>query len=147
MLKKKLLFLTRVGRDQCIKSVDTTPMKGRTQDRITESRRDLHGKISHVVTTREARGNNSFLHDQLMASSRINDNYCVTKLQPRLLDGSPSPQTRQTMNTQSDLNVNCHVAKAVYTAPGLSQKKDVNPGAADCYLRNCKLKSVKVFLV
>ena len=30
-----------------------------------------------------------------------------------------------------------------YTAPGLSQRKDISPGVADCHLKNCKLKSVK----
>ena len=39
--------------------------------------------------------------------------------------------------------VNCHVAKVVYTAPGLSQKKDVSPGVAGCHLKNFKLKYVK----
>ena len=47
------------------------------------------------------------------------------------------------MNTQLNLNVNCHVVTDVYTAPGLSQRKDISPGVADCHLKNCKLKSVK----
>ena len=47
------------------------------------------------------------------------------------------------MNTQLDLNVNYHVANAVHTAPGLSQRKDVSPGVADCYQKEYKLKYVK----
>ena len=35
--------------------------------------------------------------NQPMASSRISDNYCVTKLQTRLLAGSQSPVTRKTL--------------------------------------------------
>ena len=42
-----------------------------------------------------------------------------------------------------NLNVNCHVAKPVHTAPGLSQKKEISPGLADCYLKEHKLKYVK----
>ena len=45
------------------------------------------------------------------------------------------------MDTQ--LNVSYPVAKAVYSAPGLSQRKDISPGVADCHLKNCKLKYVK----
>ena len=62
-------------------------------------------------------------------------------LQGRLLAGSPSV-SRQTMNFVN-LNVNCHVAKPVHTAPGLSQKKELSPGLADCYLKEHKLKYVK----
>ena len=47
------------------------------------------------------------------------------------------------MNTQLNLNVNCHVVTDVYTASGLSQRKDISPGVADCHLKNCKLKFVK----
>ena len=62
-------------------------------------------------------------HDQPRASSCINDNYCVAKLQTRLLAGS----TPQTLNTGSKLNVKLPVASHVHTAPGHSQKKEV-PG-------------------
>ena len=47
------------------------------------------------------------------------------------------------MNTLLNLNVNCHVAKVVYSVSGLSQRKGVSPGTADCYQRNYKLKHVK----
>ena len=62
-------------------------------------------------------------------------------LQGRLLAGSPSVP-RQTMNFVK-LNVNCHVAKPVHNVPGLSQKKELSPGLADCYLSENKLKYVK----
>ena len=78
-------------------------------------------------------------HDQPRASSRINDNYCLTKLQPRLLAGS----ILQTINTGLNLNVKLPVASHVHSAPGHSQKKELSPGSAGCHYKNCKLKSVK----
>ena len=78
-------------------------------------------------------------HDQPRASSRINDNYCVTKLQTRLLAGS----TPQTLNTGSKLNVKLPVASHVHTALGHSQKKELSPGSAGCHCKNYKIKSVK----
>ena len=78
-------------------------------------------------------------HDHPRASSRINDNYCVTKLQTRLLAGS----TPQTLNTGSKLNVKLPVASHVHTAPGHSQKKELSPGSAGCHCKNYKIKSVK----
>ena len=59
-------------------------------------------------------------------------------LQERLLTGSPSVP-RQIIDF---LNVNYHVAKFVHTAPGPSQKKQLSPGLADCYLKESKLKYV-----
>ena len=59
----------------------------------------------------------------------------------RLLAGSSSV-SKQTMNFVK-LNVNCHVAKPVHTASGLSQKKELSPGVAGCYLKENKLKYVK----
>ena len=76
--------------------------------------------------------------DQQRASSRINDNYCVTKLQTRLLVGSPLPS-----QTIDNLNVKFHVVSNVYSAPGHSQKKELSPGSAGCYCKSYKLKSVK----
>ena len=70
---------------------------------------------------------------------RINDNYCVTKLQTRLLAGS----IPQTINTGLNLNVKLPVASHVHSAPGHSQKRELSPGSAGCHYRNCKLKSVK----
>ena len=122
--------------------VGTTHMNVKTRGGLTE----IQGRINQLG--RLSAGDRRKVappvthHDQPRASSRINDNYCVAKLQTRLLAGSSTP-TRQTMNTQVFANVNCHVATPVYTAPGLSQKKDVSPGVADCHLKRCKLKSVK----
>ena len=143
MLRKRSLPLTKVGLHLSTRNVDITRTRGRTLSWITEGRNDQHGRIFHVVITRKAKGNSSFLHDQPRASSRINDNHCVPRVQLRLLAGGLSPPTRQTMNTQLNLNVNCHVVTDVYTAPGLSPRKDISPGVADCHLKNCKLKSVK----
>ena len=78
-------------------------------------------------------------HDQPRASSRISDNYCVTKLQTRLLAGS----TPQTIDTCIKSNVKLPVVSHVHTAPGHSQKRELSPGSAGCYCKNYKLKSVK----
>ena len=75
-------------------------------------------------------------------ASRINDNYCVTKLQNRLLAGS----IPQTINTGLDLNVKLPVASHVHSAPGDSQKRELSPGSAGCHYKNCKLKPEKCFL-
>ena len=77
-------------------------------------------------------------HDQPRASSRINDNHCVTKLQTRLLAGG-IPQ-EQTIDT---LNVNFPVVQVATTVPGHSQKKELSPGPAGCYYKESKLKFVK----
>ena len=78
-------------------------------------------------------------HDQPRASSGINDNYCVAKLQTRLLAGS----IPQTINTGLKLNVKLPVASHVHTAPGHSQKRELSPGSAGCHYKSYKLKSVK----
>ena len=78
-------------------------------------------------------------HDQPRASSRINDNYFVNSLQEGLLAGSKTLSQENILNT-----VKCHVVKVVYSAPGHSQKRELSPGSAACYLqRNHKLKYVK----
>ena len=143
MLRRKSHLLTRVGGHLSTRSVYFTRTRERNLGRIADNRTDQHGRTSHGVTIRRARGNNSFLRDQPRASSRTNDNHCVLRVQPRLLAGSLSPLPRRTMNTQLKLNVNCHVVTGVYTAPGPSQRKDISPGVSDCHLKNYKLKSVK----
>ena len=111
---------------------------------ITESRTDQHGRTSlHMVKAEGVKENTSTHPDQPRASSHINDNYCVDKLQGGLLAGSKVSTPRQTLNTCLNLNVNCHVAKVVHSVSGLSQRKDVSPGTTDCYQRNYKLKHVK----
>ena len=77
-------------------------------------------------------------HDLPRASSRTNDNYCMTKLQTRLLAGrTPQAQTRDILTVKSP------VVLTATSAPGQSQKKDLSPGPADCHYLKCKLKSVK----
>ena len=45
--------------------------------------------------------------------------------------------------TINSLNVNCHVANLVHTAPGHSQRRELSPGSAGCYVIQEKLKYVK----
>ena len=79
-----------------------------------------------------------FHPDLPRASSRINDSYCITKLQRRLL--ARSNTFTQTIDT---LNVKLPVVHHVTTVPGQSQKKDLSPGPVNCQSKECKLKSVK----
>ena len=105
----------------------------------TRRERNRHGRILGRVHTGNLEERQPTIHhDQPRASSRINDNYCVTKLQARLLAGS-SPPTQ----TIDILNVKPHVVTNVHTAPGHSQKRELSPGSAGCYYKGCKLKSVK----
>ena len=103
----------------------------------TPDLRNPHGKPLAGSSSREVEDVPPPHHDQPRASSRINDNYCVTKLQPRLLAGS----IPQTINTGLNLNVKLPVASHVHSAP--SQKRELSPGSAGCHYKNCKLKSVK----
>ena len=73
--------------------------------------------------------------DQPRASSRINDNYCVTKLQARLLARSPLPS-----QTIDNLNVKFHVVSNVYSAPRHPQNRELSPGSAGGYCKSYKLK-------
>ena len=80
-----------------------------------------------------------FHPDLPRASSHINDSYCITKLQRRLL-------ARSNILTQTidSLNVKFPVVPHVTTVPGQSQKKDLSPGPINCQYKECaKLKSVK----
>ena len=125
-----------------ITKVGTTLMKGKIRGRLTGTPdlRNPHGKPLAGSSSREVEDvPPPSHHDQPRASSRINDNYCVTKLQPRLLAGS----IPQTINTVLNLNVKLPVASHVHSAPGHSQKRELSPGSAGCHYKNCKLKSVK----
>ena len=125
-----------------ITKVGTTLMKGKTRGRLTgiPDLRNPHGKLLAGNSSREVEDVPPPSHrDQPRASSRINDNYCVTKLQPRLLAGS----IPQTINTGLNLNVKLPVATHVHSVPGHSQKRELSPGSAGCHYKNCKLKSVK----
>ena len=120
-----------------------TLMRGRIGDQINDRTRKTtsqHGRTLGRVSTGNLEAKLQVtLHDQPRASSRINDNYCVTKLQARLLAGSPTP--RETINIHS--NVNFHVVPTVHTAPGHSQKRKLSPGSAGCYCKEDRLKNVK----
>ena len=76
-------------------------------------------RANHLTTPR----------DQPRASSPINDNQCVFKSQEGLLAGSLVTEQRQYKDTFVKLNVVNHA----HTAPGLSQKKEISPGVADCH--------------
>ena len=125
-----------------ITKVGSTLMKGKTRGRLTGTPdlRNPPGKPLAGNSSREAEDVPPLSHhDQPRASSRINDNYCVTKLQTRLLAGS----IPQTINTGLNLNVKLPVASHVHSAPGHSQKRELSPGSAGCHYKSCKLKSVK----
>ena len=122
--------------------VGTTLMKevirGQRVGRIL-SRINLPGRTSGEGSSGKAKERLSVIpHDQPRASSRINDNHCVDRVQTRLLAGSQPPG--QTINTLLHQNVNFPVAKVVHSAPGLSQKKEVSPGMSDCYMKEYKIK-------
>ena len=112
-----------------------------------QSRRDLHGRILGSVSLDEVGARTLTFHRVLPRASRLtNDSYCIISSQSRLLAGNFC--TGQTINTLSKQPVNLNVVNVVPSAPGHSQKKEISPGSADCYiLKDHKLKYVKVFLV
>ena len=111
-------------------------IKGRTGS-LPTSRIDQHVRILARDIIRKPEANlPSIPHDQPRASSPINDNYCVDKLQEELLAGSQPSIPRQTMNTQLNSHVNFHVLKVDHAAPGHSQRKEISPGAAVCYQKS-----------
>ena len=120
-----------------------TLMRGQTGGRIngrTRKQTNQRGRILGRVGTENLEAKFPITHcDQPRSSSRINDNYCVIKLQAWLLAGSSTP--RQTIDT--DLNVHFHVEKVAHSASRHSQKRDLSPGSAVCYYKECKLKYVK----
>ena len=84
----------------------------------------------------EARALN-FHHDLPRASSLTNDNHCITRSQDRLVTGSL--YTEQTMNTFFKQPVNLNVVNVVPSAPGHSQKRELNPRAASLQILISKL--------
>ena len=121
-----------------VSTIHTSDLRKSTPTR-TLGLRNQHGRPLERSSTGKGRDTLPLTPPDLpRASSCINDNYCVTKLQTRLL--ARSPQEDQTVNLS---NVNFHVVPVVTSAPGHSQKKDLSPGQADCYYSKCKLKSVK----
>ena len=112
-------------------------MKDRTLGRIN-SRTGQLGRICPILSVgRITRASNSIPHVRPRVSSSTNGNQCVSQLKPLLLAGSP---TRKTMNTFSNVKLDVH---SVHTAPGHPQKNEISPGAAGCYFKKSKLKSVK----
>ena len=65
----------------------------------------------------------------------------TARFQTRLLAGS-SP-SRQTIDTCASTNVNFYVVKVAHSAPGHSQKRELNPGSAGCYCKDYILKYMK----
>ena len=111
-------------------------MKGKGKHQ-TRSRTGQLGKTCHVVNAEGAR-ENSNTRDRPRVSSSTYDNQCIVQLKPLLLARSP---TRKTMKTF--FNVKLDVVHSIHTAPGHSQKNEISPGAAGCYFKKSKLKSVK----
>ena len=116
-------------------------MSVRTNAQTSESRTALLGRI--LVTGANRRKENpkplTTHRDQPRASSPINDNYFVNRVQEGLLAGSKTLPQDLTLNS-----VNCGVVKVVRSAPGHSQKKEISPGAAVCQVsEKHKLKYVK----
>ena len=91
------------------------------------NRTDRHGKTYPLTASTDAgKENISIPHDQPRASSRINDNYCVTL-------------TVQSLKT----NVNLNVVNHVHSATGHPQRKGISPGLSAVNLKGCTLKHVK----
>ena len=116
-------------------------MKGRIRNLTLENRTDQPGRISHTASIDAGRASVSTLHDQPRASSRINDNYCVTKLRARL----PARSTpRKTVTVQSlETHVRSNVVNHVHSATRHPQRKQISPGLSVVMLKDCTLKCVK----
>ena len=118
--------------------VGTTRMNVQRRSLVSETldRTSLHGRLSGKDSTEKERVVLPHFHPDLpRASSHINDSYCITKLQTRLL-------ARSTVLTQTKdtLNIKLPVVPLVTTAPGQSQKKDLSPGPVNCQYKECKIK-------
>ena len=100
-----MLYIARVG---------TTPVRGRIRGETAELKLNWTGRPGRTSVGDSSRKERVVLQttsrDQPRASSHINDNYCVTKLQTRLLAGS-SPQT---IDICTNLNVKLHVVTCSY---------------------------------
>ena len=121
--------------------VGTTLTKGRIKSQATRTlgKRNRLGRQLARDNLGEVEAAPPHTHpDRPRASSHINDSYCLDQVHTRLLAGSP-PFSQ----TQKTLNVKPHVVSHVPSAPGHSQKKELSPGRAECYPKNCLLKSVK----
>ena len=118
-------------------------MRNRTGDQISVRTRkgtsELGRTSGRVGTGNQEAKLQVILHDQPRASSRINDNYCVTKLQTRLLAGSTT--STETLDIYS--HVNFPVVSHVLSATGPPQRKGLSPGLTDVKLKDGQLKYVK----
>ena len=118
-------------------------MRNRTGDQTSVRTRkgtSQHGRtLGRIGTGNQEAKLQVILHDQPRASSRINDNYCVTKLQTRLLAGSTT--STETLDIYS--HVNFPVVSHVLSATGLPQRKGLSRGLTDVKLKDCQLKYVK----
>ena len=127
--------------------VGTTLMKGLTKGQtgnLPTSQIEPHGRILARDTIRKPEASLPTLpHDQSRASSPINDNYCVDKLQEGLLARSQPSTQRHSMNTHLFSHVNFSVVNVVHTAPGHLQRKERSPGAAGCCQKEYKLIYMK----
>ena len=85
-LRKTLPLMTKVAQGRSTKKRRYHPYERERQGRIIENRKGLPGRTFLMAIIERAKESNSFHHDQPRASSHMNDNYCVTKLQARLTD-------------------------------------------------------------
>ena len=86
-----ILMRNRTGDQTSVRTRKGTSQHGRTSGRVGTG--NLEAKLQVI------------LHDQPRASSHINDNYCVTKLQTRLLAGSTT--STETLDIYSHVNFSC----------------------------------------
>ena len=120
------LVLTEIALGRFRKRADITPMRGRIGSLTLRNRTDRLGKTSPLkASIDQGKENTSIPHDQ-QASSCINDNYCVTSLQARLLAGSTHKKTL----TFQDTVVNLNVVNHALSATGHPQRKGRSPGLA-----------------
>ena len=116
-------------------------MRDRTENLIPRNRTDRPGKIYPTASIDEEKENTSIPHDQPRASSRINDNYCVTKLRARLLAGSTPKKTLTVQSVKTHVNLN--VVNHVHSATVHPQRKGISPGLSAVIPKDCTLKHVK----
>ena len=113
-----ILMRDWTGDQTSVRTRKGTSQHGRTLGRVGTG--NLEAKLQVIF------------HDQPRASSRINDNYCVTKLQTRLLAWSPT--STETLDIYS--HVNFPVVSHVLSATGLPQRKGLRPGLTDVKIVN-----------
>ena len=135
-------ILTEIVLGRCTRRADITPMKGKIGSLTLRNKTDRHGKTYPLTaSTDEGKENISIPHDQPRASSRINDNYCVTSLWARLLAGSTPKETLTVQSLKT--NVNLNVVNHVHSATGHPQRKGISPGLSAVISKDCTLKHVK----